>query len=627
MSQTTSQPFRSICIFASARDNLPSYYFDAARDLAKLLVDEKIDLVYGGGNVGLMGTVAEAVHLGGGKVVGIVPKSLIPREVVDNKWVVGSMIVTKGMHDRKLEMYRQSDAFIALPGGFGTFDELLETTTWLQLGIHSKPIGILNTNGYFDAFLSMVQRATKDGFIDQETADAVYVVSSDPKELLAMMKSQKPPASQFNVSCARGLELAPSGLFYKIWPNSGFSCHLGTPHTRISNDRTSPDSFQDLFSSIVMGSGVKRQQGKLSFFGSKKVFEDEQSWSITETGGLPGNCENEILTQKLQNFTRDPGIRNSLMCSIRMHPIRMDFAQGRCSSEDNEANSISSEEHVDTGSLWSRLFEADVKAKMDASFSTCQFTRAPRGDDRGSLSKLDVKNLICEDSPVLGNREKVLTRRPCVETPSAAPSKSKSPNLRQRANFREDIISIFEGMYVDSRPWNEDEIVTLEKKTGLSQEQVQRWRYDRKRRGPPKRSSPAPPFLSPSPKTNLEHDVGVPSWFSGVDETQTAKKASPTWVFEEETESMEDMREELTPHRTSSSESGGHIEKRPTQKRRHNHSSDIVSVLEEAFKGMKRWDIETLGHLQETTGLTKKQITRWRKNRKYRSVKARAQDV
>ncbi|GJM89917.1 hypothetical protein PR202_ga06144 [Eleusine coracana subsp. coracana] len=130
--------FRRICVYCgSAKGNKASYQ-DAAVDLGNLLVERGIDLVYGGGSIGLMGLVSHAVHAGGRHVIGIIPKSLMPREVTGEP--VGEVRAVSGMHERKAEMARFADAFIALPGGYGTLEELLEVITWAQLGIHKKPV-------------------------------------------------------------------------------------------------------------------------------------------------------------------------------------------------------------------------------------------------------------------------------------------------------------------------------------------------------------------------------------------------------------------------------------------------------------------------------------------------------
>jgi uncharacterized protein (TIGR00730 family) len=146
------------------------------------MIKRKIDLVYGGGNVGLMGIIANKIYQNGGKVIGIIPKSLTPKELSGQS--IGELIITKGMHERKIKMYSLGDAFIALPGGFGTFEELLETITWQQLGIHSKPIGLLNINNFYDPLLKLIQNGIIEGFINKKFAENILVIDDEPKKLL-----------------------------------------------------------------------------------------------------------------------------------------------------------------------------------------------------------------------------------------------------------------------------------------------------------------------------------------------------------------------------------------------------------------------------------------------------------
>ncbi|CAI0435296.1 unnamed protein product, partial [Linum tenue] len=155
--------FRRVCVFCgSSAGKNPSYQL-AALQLAKELVEREIDLVYGGGSIGLMGLVSQAVHEGGRHVLGVIPKTLMPREITGEP--VGDVKPVSGMHQRKAEMARQADAFIALPGGYGTLEELLEVITWAQLGIHDKPVGLLNVDGYYNSLLSFIDKAVDEGFV------------------------------------------------------------------------------------------------------------------------------------------------------------------------------------------------------------------------------------------------------------------------------------------------------------------------------------------------------------------------------------------------------------------------------------------------------------------------------
>nr|TKS01597.1 hypothetical protein D5086_0000171500 [Populus alba] len=135
--EDTESKFKRVCVFCGSSSGKKASYQEAAVELAKELVERRIDLVYGGGSVGLMGLVSQAVHDGGRHVLGVIPRSLMPREVTGEP--VGEVRAVSDMHQRKAEMARQADAFIALPGGYGTLEELLEVITWAQLNIHHKP--------------------------------------------------------------------------------------------------------------------------------------------------------------------------------------------------------------------------------------------------------------------------------------------------------------------------------------------------------------------------------------------------------------------------------------------------------------------------------------------------------
>ncbi|KAI3447589.1 hypothetical protein Pfo_004254 [Paulownia fortunei] len=162
---------------------LPLYYLHLA------MVSRNIDLVYGGGSIGLMGLVSQAVHDGGRHVIGVIPKTLMPRELTGE--TVGEVKAVADMHQRKAEMARHSDAFIALPGGYGTLEELLEVITWAQLGIHDKPVGLLNVDGYYNSLLSFIDKAVEEGFINP---NARHIIVSAPtaKELVMKLEEYVP---------------------------------------------------------------------------------------------------------------------------------------------------------------------------------------------------------------------------------------------------------------------------------------------------------------------------------------------------------------------------------------------------------------------------------------------------
>ncbi|XP_062179273.1 probable cytokinin riboside 5'-monophosphate phosphoribohydrolase LOGL8 isoform X2 [Phragmites australis] len=181
--------FRRICVYCGSAKGKKASYQDAAIDLGNQLVERGIDLVYGGGSIGLMGLVSHAVHAGGRHVIGIIPKSLMPREVTGEP--VGEVRAVSGMHERKAEMARFADAFIALPGGYGTLEELLEVITWAQLGIHKKPVGLLNVDGFYDPLLSFIDLAVNEGFITEE-ARRIIISAPTAKELVKKLEVRRP---------------------------------------------------------------------------------------------------------------------------------------------------------------------------------------------------------------------------------------------------------------------------------------------------------------------------------------------------------------------------------------------------------------------------------------------------
>lgn len=163
---------------------------EQATELGKTFVKYGVSLVYGGAKVGIMGVIANTVLEGEGKVIGIIPEFLKTKEVVHLG--ISELITTKTMHERKLEMHKHADGFIALPGGFGTLEELFEIITWAQLGLHKKPIGLLNTNGYFDELVKMVETMVAKGFLNIENQN-MLLVSSSVESLLSMMESYNAP--------------------------------------------------------------------------------------------------------------------------------------------------------------------------------------------------------------------------------------------------------------------------------------------------------------------------------------------------------------------------------------------------------------------------------------------------
>lgn len=179
-----------ICVYCGSSPGNVPLHRAAAHDLGAFLASSGFGLVYGGGNVGLMGAVADGALSQHGEVIGVIPRSLMEKELghggVTDLRVVGSM------HERKQMMVDLSDGFIALPGGFGTLDELFETLTWLQLSFHDKPVGLLNVGGFFDGLIEFIHHMSRSGFLKPEHAGCV-LVENDPARLLARMQSFSPP--------------------------------------------------------------------------------------------------------------------------------------------------------------------------------------------------------------------------------------------------------------------------------------------------------------------------------------------------------------------------------------------------------------------------------------------------
>ncbi|MFT3733665.1 MAG: TIGR00730 family Rossman fold protein [Rhodocyclaceae bacterium] len=163
---------KSLCVFCGASTGTNPVYRDAAAAFGQELARRDIELVWGGGHVGLMGVVADAVLDAGGRVYGVIPSFMVDRELAHPR--AQQIIVTADMHTRKAAMAERAEAFVALPGGFGTLDELFEILTWAQLQLHNKPIGLLNVQGFFDPLLGAVQRMQDEGFLRGEHATMLH---------------------------------------------------------------------------------------------------------------------------------------------------------------------------------------------------------------------------------------------------------------------------------------------------------------------------------------------------------------------------------------------------------------------------------------------------------------------
>jgi uncharacterized protein (TIGR00730 family) len=179
-----------LCIYCGTGSGVDPAYLEAAKATATLFAQEGIEIVYGGAIVGLMGAVADAALAAGGKVIGVMPQALIEREIAPTG--LTEMHVTQGMHERKALMEQLSTGFVALPGGPGTLDEMIEQWTWGVLGIHTKPCGFLNVRGYFDPLRAMIQRMVDQGFVQQAHAD-MLVFTDDPAELLRRFRTYLAP--------------------------------------------------------------------------------------------------------------------------------------------------------------------------------------------------------------------------------------------------------------------------------------------------------------------------------------------------------------------------------------------------------------------------------------------------
>jgi uncharacterized protein (TIGR00730 family) len=167
---------RRLCVFCGSRPGAQPEYVQAARDLGAELVRRGIGLIYGGASTGVMGALADAVLAGGGEAIGVMPQRLIDREIAHKG--LRDLRIVGSMHERKALMERLSEGFIALPGGFGTFDELFEIITWSQLGLHQKPVGILDVAGYFGPMRELVQMGAREGFIPREHAERLVFEST-----------------------------------------------------------------------------------------------------------------------------------------------------------------------------------------------------------------------------------------------------------------------------------------------------------------------------------------------------------------------------------------------------------------------------------------------------------------
>ena len=183
---------KRVCVFCGSSSGVRPGYRLAAEELGRRLAGRGMGLVYGGARVGLMGAVADAVLSARGQVIGVIPEALVAKELAHTG--LTELRVVPSMHERKAVMADLSDGFIAIPGGWGTLEELFEVLTWGQLGLHQKPCGLLNVEQYFDGLLSFADRMIEEGFVRRENG-AMISVSSDPAALIDLLVAYTPPRS------------------------------------------------------------------------------------------------------------------------------------------------------------------------------------------------------------------------------------------------------------------------------------------------------------------------------------------------------------------------------------------------------------------------------------------------
>jgi uncharacterized protein (TIGR00730 family) len=182
---------RRICVYCGSSVGNRPEFAAAARRLGTAMAERGLELVYGGGGIGLMGVIADAALIAGGRVTGVIPRTLVAREQAHPGGVAMHYVDT--MHERKAKMAALADAFVAMPGGYGTLEELFETVTWAQLGIHKKPCALYNVGGYYDPLLEILDRAVVDGFIKPEFREFVFH-EQDPERLLDRLATHRLPA-------------------------------------------------------------------------------------------------------------------------------------------------------------------------------------------------------------------------------------------------------------------------------------------------------------------------------------------------------------------------------------------------------------------------------------------------
>lgn len=186
---------KSICVYCGANPGHNVVYQQAAKEMGRLLAERGITLVYGAGNIGLMGTVADAALQAGGKVIGVIPQGLMEKEVGHQG--LTELYVVDSMHTRKAKMAALADAFIAMPGGFGTLEELAEIATWTQLGFHKKPLALLNVEGFYDKLLAFFDHAVAEGFLQPKHRQLIVSSTTPEGAITALADLQIPELKQW----------------------------------------------------------------------------------------------------------------------------------------------------------------------------------------------------------------------------------------------------------------------------------------------------------------------------------------------------------------------------------------------------------------------------------------------
>jgi uncharacterized protein (TIGR00730 family) len=195
MSLSSTTNLDSICVFCASSIGARPIYAEAARRFGAELAGRGITLVFGGGCVGLMGVLADTALAAGGRAIGVIPRALVEREIAHRG--LTTLHVVESMHERKQLMADLADAFVMLPGGFGTWDEFCEVVTWAQLGIHGKPLGVLNVGGYYDPMLAMADRAVAEGFVAAAQRDRLVVEEGETRLLDRLASVPAPTAIQW----------------------------------------------------------------------------------------------------------------------------------------------------------------------------------------------------------------------------------------------------------------------------------------------------------------------------------------------------------------------------------------------------------------------------------------------